>query len=96
MDRQIKNLIQLDKARENQKSVIVPKSPCFSKPCPAAFVINYTGDLLLRLFESGMYIYVKQNHGGESLSTESKDPASSETRVAPSIFNLLGKGQKHE
>lgn len=61
MKKQITTLLELKEARDNKRAVFTPGVHCFKKPCPAAFVINYTGEILLRLFTSGMFIYEKGN-----------------------------------
>lgn len=43
-----------------RRSVVCPNSLCFAAPRPAAFVLNLNGDVLRRLFLSGMYIYHKE------------------------------------
>lgn len=53
----IKTLEELKIAMFSKRSVIVPSSPCWCKPCPAAFVLNLQGRVLLQLFHEGMYIY---------------------------------------
>ena len=43
-----------------RRSVICPNLRCWSRPRPAAFMIGLQGRYLLRLFESGMYVYLKE------------------------------------
>ena len=50
-------------AVKSKKAVVVPKGSNWSKPRPAAFMINLPGVVLLRLFDLGMYIYNKPNKG---------------------------------
>ncbi len=57
----INDLYALSIAVDNKQSVYVPKSHAFLKPKPAAFIINLSGAILLRLFRTGMYVYEKQN-----------------------------------
>lgn len=60
MAKQVKTLSGLRKLVDEKKSVFCPKSPCFTGPRPAAFIINLQGSILLNLFKSGMYEYQKQ------------------------------------
>ncbi len=61
LGKKINTLRELDEARLAKKACIFqPKQPWHKKPIPAAFLINMTGDMLLRLFDNGMYIYKKQ------------------------------------
>lgn len=57
MPERITSLQELAKAREEKKSVHCPGLRCFAGPSPAAFVMNYTGDLLHRIIQSGLFIY---------------------------------------
>jgi hypothetical protein len=57
----IESLEQLESARVLRKAVCCPKTTCFRKPCPAAWIINLPGHVLLRLLRSGMYLYVKED-----------------------------------
>lgn len=59
-DKRIETLAQLKQLSLDRKSVVCPGLKCFRKPCPAAFAMNYSGILLLRLFNSGLYIYKKE------------------------------------
>ena len=56
----ISTLWELHMAVKSKKAVVVPKSPCWSKPRPAAFMINLPGAVIVKLFDSGMYIYKKK------------------------------------
>ena len=38
-------------------AVVVPSSPCFSRPLPAAFIINMQAVIVHRMIKDGMYIY---------------------------------------
>lgn len=60
-EKKIETLHQLRFVRDEKKAVICPKTICFNKPIPAAFVINMSGTILLSLFKSGMYVYQKPN-----------------------------------
>jgi hypothetical protein len=53
----IESLEALEKAALERMAVVVPGYICWSKPRPAAFVINLSGLVLLRLLRSGMFIY---------------------------------------
>jgi len=48
---------QIQQAALNGKAVIVPKSPCFCKPKPAAFIISMQGRVICFLLAQGMYLY---------------------------------------
>jgi hypothetical protein len=54
----------------NRQSVICPKSNCFCKPVPAAFIINQIGITLARLLDSGMYLYDKEKPHKKGWSKE--------------------------
>ena len=60
----ISTLWQLHMAVKSKKAVVVPKGSNWSKPRPAAFMMNLPGAVLIRLFDLGMYIY-KNPHKGE-------------------------------
>jgi hypothetical protein len=53
----IESLEALDEAVKARKAVVVPKYCCWDRPRPAAFVINLSGAVLLRLFQAGMFLY---------------------------------------
>ncbi len=55
----IYNLESLMSAVRLKRAVFVPKSVSWSKPRPAAFVINLQGFVLLQMFIAGLYIYEK-------------------------------------
>ncbi|MBA3051906.1 hypothetical protein FP828_03705 [bacterium] len=55
--RRISSLKGLQRAVEQRRAVVVPKWSGFRKPNPAAWMINLNGAILVRLFDSGMYIY---------------------------------------
>ena len=59
----ISTLWQLQMAVKSKKAVIVPKSHCWARPIPAAFVIHQQGATLIQLFDLGMYIYKKPIKG---------------------------------
>ena len=56
----ITNLEELRWAALHHRAVVCPKSVGFVRPRPAAFVINMSGDILLRMFKSGMYLHMKR------------------------------------
>ncbi len=56
----IHNLPDLQCAVLRKQAVIVPKDRCWDRPRPAAFVLNLSGAILIRLFQSGMFIYEKK------------------------------------
>jgi hypothetical protein len=56
---QVKTLHQLMCLAIERRSVICPNARCFNKPTPAAFIINLQGRLILRLFKTGLYLYIK-------------------------------------
>lgn len=56
---QIKTLEQLYTARANRRSIVVPKFFVWSGPRPAAVMMNLSGEQLLGMFQSGMFIYEK-------------------------------------
>ena len=61
----IESLAALESARRNRRAVICPSLRCFSKPKPAAFIINLSGEIILRLMEAGMFLYEKETNDGE-------------------------------
>ena len=56
----VKTLEQLDALAKERRSVVVPDCYCWFRPRPAAFVINLSGSVLVRLFSRGMYVYEKK------------------------------------
>lgn len=60
ISKRIKTVEELEAAAKSKRSVIVPSSQCWYKPCPAAFVINLQGHILVQLFRKGMYLYNKK------------------------------------
>ena len=56
----ITNLEGLQWAVLRHRAVVCPKSVGFVRPRPAAFVINMSGDVLLRMFKLGMYLHPKR------------------------------------
>ena len=57
--RRINSLNDLAYMAERKKAVVVPKSHAWRKPRPAAFMIHLPGVCILRLFDAGMYKYIK-------------------------------------
>lgn len=53
------NLQALDALMRARRSVVCPTSPCWCRPRPAAFVIQLTGEIILRLIQAGLYVYEK-------------------------------------
>ncbi len=65
--KRVKTLKGLYDAGEKKRSVFVPSLEWFQKPQAAAFVMNYQGHILHRLFESGMWVYKKpKSHWGKA------------------------------
>lgn len=58
----IRTLEHLNAARDQRRSVHCPKWRNFAKPRPAAFMMHLPGDVLLRLFRAGMFVYKKGAH----------------------------------
>ena len=56
----ITNLEGLRAAALHRRAVVCPEWVGFVRPRPAAFVINMSGELLLRMFRSGMYLHIKR------------------------------------
>ncbi|MDB6080480.1 MAG: hypothetical protein JWO82_4227 [Akkermansiaceae bacterium] len=54
---QIHSLEQLEMARVNKRAVVAPSWSAFSRPRPAAWIINLSGPVLLSLMRSGLFIY---------------------------------------
>ncbi len=48
-----------------KRSVVCSSLRCFAGPSPAAFVINYSGAIVLRMIRAGMYLYEKKEKGGK-------------------------------
>ena len=57
MAKQVTTLEQLRDLAEQKKAVIVPSTFSFTKPRPAAFIIELHGADIVRLFSWGMYVY---------------------------------------
>jgi len=54
---QIRSLDELALARANKRAVVCPGLRCFAGPTPAAFAMNYTGEIIHRLISVGLFIY---------------------------------------
>ncbi len=61
--KQVKTLEDLHELAGAKRSVIVPKSHPWSKPRPAAVLLNQQGASLLTLFRMGMFVYEKKEKG---------------------------------
>lgn len=59
MPERVNSLRELMNAKRARRAVVCPTWASFQKPCPAAWMINLGGAILLRLFEAGMFIYTK-------------------------------------
>ena len=63
--KKINTLDELYEAAINRKSIITKNNlGTFRKPIAAAFVINFQGTVLRRLFKEGLYIYKKGDNNG--------------------------------
>lgn len=47
----------------NKKSVILKNIRCFGNHKPAAFMINMSGSQILKIIESGLYVYIPHQKG---------------------------------
>lgn len=56
----IHELEQLERARQEKKSVITSWHAFSHRPHPAAFIINMSGYQLLQIFQRGCWIYRKE------------------------------------
>lgn len=56
---QIKTLEQLDCAAQKRRSVYKKTFPLgmFNRPMPAAVLLRMTGEVILRAFRDGLYVY---------------------------------------
>ena len=68
--KQIRTLRDLNTAKQNRRSVFSPSLACFAKPSPAAWIMQQSGELILRLIADGLYLYrpsqKKSRYGRES------------------------------
>lgn len=55
--KKITSLKSLIRAARDGRAVVVPQSMCLPRPCPAAFVQNFNGVEIQKLFDKGMYLY---------------------------------------
>ena len=53
-------LYDLGRAVGDKRAVVIPSVPSWSKPKPAAVMMNLPGRYLLRLMGIGMFIYDKK------------------------------------
>lgn len=61
---QVLNLSHLKQLSENKYSVYCPNSfGLLKKPLPATVVLNWQGNLILKCFEKGMYVYLDSKLG---------------------------------
>jgi hypothetical protein len=60
MAKRINNLEQIEAAALLRRALIAKPGTCFSKPIPAAFIINLQGKIILRLIKHGLYLYQKK------------------------------------
>lgn len=57
--KKINTLEELDAARKERRAVTSSGVPCFHGPKPAAVVIMLQGEIILRIFQCGLYYYEK-------------------------------------
>ncbi len=57
MTTQVKTLEHLEILSAMGRAVVLPQPPCWSKPRPAAFVINLPGAVILRMILAGLFVY---------------------------------------
>lgn len=66
MPTRIFTLEQLQDCALQRKAVVAPSLPYMRKPRPAAFVINFQGPQLVRLFRAGLFVYeAPKKEGGK-------------------------------
>ena len=56
----VASLDMLALVAENRKAVVVPTHPIYRHRLPAAFVLNFSGSVLVHLFRQGMFVYEKK------------------------------------
>lgn len=61
--KQIMSLADLERARFSKRSVVADWIG-LKTPRPAAFIMQWSGELILRLLRSGLYIYEKEKRNG--------------------------------
>jgi hypothetical protein len=57
MARRIRTLAEIEQLRADKRAVTCPGSVTFRGPLPAAFIINLSGEIILRLIRYGLYVY---------------------------------------
>jgi hypothetical protein len=67
MKKKITTLEKLFNVRAFKRSVVVPGWRGFETPRPAAFMMNLPGELLLRMFRSGVYLHMPKSSSGYTL-----------------------------
>lgn|GEM_PF-810948 len=55
--KRIRTLRDLNTAMQNRRAVFCPTFLCASKPCPAAWIMQQSGERIIRLIDEGLYIY---------------------------------------
>lgn len=58
--KRVRTLEQLHALTIARRAVVCPNSRTLAGPLPASFMLNLNGDVLRRLFASGMHEYRKQ------------------------------------
>lgn len=56
----VKTLRELKQLAVKRRSVVCPKLHAWSQRKPAAFIMNLQGEVILRLLNSGLYVYRKK------------------------------------
>ena len=56
----VETLQQLGELRRRRRSVWAPSTGMLAKPRPAAFVMCLQAEIVLRLFEMGLYVWERQ------------------------------------
>lgn len=59
--RKIRTLEDLRVAVSARRAVFVPGYSVWKNPRPAAFVINMSGTMILRMIRKGMFLYEKES-----------------------------------
>ena len=57
--KKITTLRELENTADKKKAVIAVGSYFQTRPLPAAWVINFSGKIILRYLKNGMYVYKK-------------------------------------
>lgn len=71
MPERVNSLRELMDAKRAKRAVVCPTWRSFQKPHPAAWMVNLSGEILLRLFEAGMFIYTDAKYRKIKLLKES-------------------------